>query len=112
MAVCSSDEETEIEVSSMLFLRIVFNFMIDSDRYTSLRLTKNLPPDICPYCEKEKQEFYCNDVFLMGNKRELQGCRGKGFFIPIPIPFPQDFCGNSHRIPTGFPQDSHMWEFP
>ena len=34
--------------------------------------------------------------------------------IPIPIPFPQDFCGNSHRIPTygndDFPQDSHMWE--
>ena len=51
MAVCSSDEETEIEVSSMLFLRIVFNFMIDSDRYTSLRLTKDLPPDICLYCE-------------------------------------------------------------
>ena len=30
-----------------------------------------------------------------------------GISIPIPIPFPQDFCGNSHRIPTGL-----LLEFP
>ena len=30
----------------------------------------------------------------------LQGCRGNGISIPIPILFPQDFCGNTHKKPT------------
>ena len=36
-------------------------------------------------------------------KRGRQGCRGNG--ISIPIPFPQDFCGNTHKNPQN-PQET------
>ena len=39
-------------------------------------------------------------MYMISNS---QGCRGSGISIPIPIP--QDFCGNSHMGPH---IDSHM----
>ena len=38
----------------------------------------------------------------------MKGCRGNGILISIPIPFPQDFCGNTHKKTQKNPQNPHM----